>query len=50
MVKDISNSEITAEKMNFRIINLIPKISEKDREKIKTDIENKLFEVFKKYV
>ncbi|MDY3030220.1 MAG: hypothetical protein SOS24_00475 [Clostridia bacterium] len=42
-------SKISLEKMNFTVINLRPKDSDKCND-TKLDIERKLFDIFKKYV
>lgn len=50
MYNNNEKTEISWQNMKFKVINIVPKHTEKDKEKAKTDIENKLFEVFKKYV
>lgn len=43
-------SKISLNKMNFEVINLHPKYSHTDAETAKSEIETKLFNIFKKYV
>ena len=42
-------SKISLNKMNFDVINLHPKYSHTNAETAKTEIETKLFDIFKKY-
>lgn len=42
-------SKISLNKMNFEVINLHPKYSPTDAEAAKSEIETKLFNIFKKY-
>jgi len=45
----IDTDEISVQKMRFTIINRRPRYSTKDIDKIRAEIERKLFEVFQKY-
>lgn len=42
-------SKISLNKMNFEVINLHPKYNHTDAEVAKSEIETKLFNIFKKY-
>lgn len=43
-------SKISLNKMNFDVINLHPGYSDTDAQATKSEIETKLFDIFKKYV
>ena len=41
---------ISVDKMHFDVIGLQPKYNNADAERVKSEIETKLFDIFKKYV
>jgi len=41
--------EISIQKMHFKVTNHRPQYFAKDKEKVRAEIERKLFEVFQKY-
>ncbi len=42
-------SKISLGKMNFNVINLKPKYNHSNAENVKSEIETKLFDIFRKY-
>ena len=48
--KVAETDRISVDKMHFEVIGLQPKYNHADAEKVKNEIETKLFNIFKKYV
>jgi len=44
----IDTDKISVHKMKFTVTNRRPKFTEKEKDKVKTEIERQLFEVFRK--
>lgn len=54
MITNMKYEEETSKKFfcgkEYIITNLVPKLKKEEKQKIKNDIESRLFDVFKKYV